>query len=79
LFGQPSPEQVLLSCVVIAVAVYVLFQKYSRPTDLLIEYFAASGATECLFFQIRTMRVALRRPSVAVSFRLQFQFRFRFV
>jgi hypothetical protein len=76
LFGQPSPEQVLLSCVVIAVAVYVLFQKYSRPTDLLIEYFAAAGATEFLFFQIRTMRVALRLRSVAVAVSVSVRFRF---
>jgi callose synthase len=34
---------VLFSCAVIVTAVYVLFQKYSHPVDLLFEYFAAAG------------------------------------
>lgn len=32
---------VLTSCCVILASIYVLFQRYSRPFDLLIEYFAA--------------------------------------
>ena len=34
---------VLVSCIVMGVAIYVLFQKYSDPIMLLDEYVAAAG------------------------------------
>jgi callose synthase len=34
---------VLASCCITGASIYVLFERYSRPFDLLIEYFAAAG------------------------------------